>query len=105
MLSRKAKFGKRIREGAVATVRFTSHLARHRPTPVLEAEGGSVAEVLEAALSTDPLLRGYILDEQGRLRRHVNVYLDGTLIADRLRLSDRVGPAAEIYVLQALSGG
>ena len=89
----------------MATVRFTSHLARHRPTPVLEAEGGSVAEVLEAALSTDPLLRGYVLDEQGRLRRHVNVYLDGTLIADRLRLSDRVGPAAEIYVLQALSGG
>lgn len=89
----------------MATIRFTSHLARHRPTPVLEAEGGSVAEVLEAALATDPLLRGYVLDEQGRLRRHVNVYLDGALIGDRLRLSDAVRPGSEIYILQALSGG
>jgi molybdopterin synthase sulfur carrier subunit len=89
----------------LATIRFTSHLARHRPTPVLQAEGTSVAEVLAAALSADPLLRGYILDEQGRLRRHVNVYLDGALIADRLRLTDRVQPASEIYILQALSGG
>jgi molybdopterin synthase sulfur carrier subunit len=89
----------------LATVRFTSHLARHRPTPVVSAEGATVAEVLETALSADPLLRGYILDEQGRLRRHVNVYLDGALIADRRRLSDAVGPASEIYILQALSGG
>ena len=89
----------------MATVRFTSHLARHRPTPVLVAEGGSVAEVLEAALAADPLLRGYVLDDQGRLRRHVNVYLDGALIADRLRLTDPVMPGSEIYVLQALSGG
>ena len=64
----------------MATIRFTSHLARHRPTPVLEAEGASVAEVLQTALASDPLLRGYVMDEQGRLRRHVNVYLDGALI-------------------------
>ena len=89
----------------MATVRFTSHLARHRPTPVVEAKGSCVAEVLEAALAADPLLRGYVLDEQGRLRRHVNVYLDGALIADRLRLTDPVRPGSEIYILQALSGG
>ena len=89
----------------MATVRFTSHLVRHRPAPAIKAEGATVAEVLEQALTGDPLLKTYVLDEQGRLRRHVNVYLDGALIADRLRLSDRVGPAAEIYVLQALSGG
>ena len=89
----------------MATVRFTSHLARHRPTPVVEAQGGCVAEVLEAALAADPLLRGYVLDDQGRLRRHVNVYLDGALIADRLRLTDPVRPGSEIYILQALSGG
>lgn len=89
----------------MATIRFTSHLARHRPTPLLQADGATVAEVLGGALAGDPLLRGYILDEQGRLRRHVNVYLDGVLIGDRLRLSDPVREGSEIYVLQALSGG
>jgi hypothetical protein len=71
----------------------------------MAAEGATVREVLDAALSDDHLLRSYVLDEQGRLRKHVNIYVDGTLIGDRLRLSDPVRPAAEVYVLQALSGG
>ena len=89
----------------MATIRFTSHLVRHRPAPALQAEGATVAEVLAAGMAGDDLLRSYVLDEQGRLRKHVNIYLDGTLIRDRLRLSDAVAPGAEIYVLQALSGG
>jgi len=89
----------------MATIRFTSHLVRHRPAPMIEAMGATLAEVLAAAFADDPLLRGYVLDEQGRLRKHVNIYLDGALIADRLRLSDPVAAGAEIYVLQALSGG
>jgi sulfur-carrier protein len=89
----------------MATIRFTSHLVRHRPAPMITATGATVAEVLAEGLTDDPLLAGYVLDEQGRLRKHVNIYLDGALIADRLRLSDAVGPKSEIYVLQALSGG
>ncbi|MFM2365486.1 MAG: hypothetical protein RIR95_93 [Pseudomonadota bacterium] len=89
----------------MATIRFTSHLVRHRPAPMIVATGATVADVLTVGLADDPLLAGYILDEQGRLRKHVNIYLDGALIADRLRLSDEVSPGADIYVLQALSGG
>jgi molybdopterin synthase sulfur carrier subunit len=89
----------------MARVRFTSHLVRHRPAPMIEAAGGTVAEVLAAGLAGDDLLRSYVLDEQGRLRKHVTIYLDGVVIADRLRLSDPVAPQSEIYVLQALSGG
>jgi molybdopterin synthase sulfur carrier subunit len=89
----------------MATIRFTSHLVRHRPAPMITAAGATVAEVLQTGLADDPLLRGYVQDEQGRLRKHVNIYLDGALIRDRLRLSDAVGPASELYVLQALSGG
>ncbi len=89
----------------MATVRFTSHLVRHRPLPAAQAQGTTVAEVLSAVLQDDDLLRGYVLDDQGRLRKHVNIYLDGALIADRVRLSDPAAPNAEIYVLQALSGG
>ncbi|MEO8243847.1 MAG: MoaD/ThiS family protein [bacterium] len=89
----------------MATIRFTSHLVRHRPAPAIEAAGATVAEVLAAGLAGDDLLQSYVLDEQGRVRKHVNIYLDGVMIGDRLRLSDPVRPGAEIYVLQALSGG
>jgi sulfur-carrier protein len=90
---------------AMAVIRFTTHLVQHRPVRAIDAPGTTVAEVLATGLSDDPLLRGYVLDDQGRVRKHVNIYLDGRLITDRLRLSDAVGPASEIYVLQALSGG
>ena len=39
------------------------------------------------------------------MRRHMAVFVNGTRIADRIHLSDRVPENAEIYVLQALSGG
>lgn len=86
-------------------IRFTSHLARHRQTPVLEARSGPLSGVLSAALAGDPLLRSYILDEQGRLRKHVNIFINGSPVADRLRLGDPVPDGAEVYVMQALSGG
>jgi hypothetical protein len=86
-------------------VTFTANLRRHREARAAEAEGASVREVLDRVFEGDPLLRGDILDEQGRLRRHVNVFVGGRMIADRLHLSDAVGPRDEIHVLQALSGG
>jgi hypothetical protein len=89
----------------MAQVSFTAHLRRHRPLPTAEADGATVREVLDRVLADDPLLKGYILDEQGRLRRHVNVFVGGRMIADRRGLSDPVGPRDEIHVLQALSGG
>ena len=89
----------------MARLRFTSHLLRHRPVRALEAPGDTVGAVIEAALADDPMLRAYVLDDQGRARKHIAIYLDGQPIRDKLRLSDACGPGAEIYVMQALSGG
>ena len=89
----------------MAIVRFTSNLIRHRPAPELAAQGATVRAVLDQALAEDALLKSYLLDEQGRVRKHINIFVDGAMIADRTRLSDPVGVRSEIYVLQALSGG
>jgi molybdopterin synthase sulfur carrier subunit len=53
----------------------------------------------------NPRLRGYVLDDQSSLRKHIVAFIDGKLITDRERLSDQISPSSEIYVLQALSGG
>ena len=65
----------------------------------------AVAECLAAAFEHTPRARGYVLDEHGAVRKHMNVFVDGEQIRDRAALTDAVGPHAEIYVMQALSGG
>lgn len=91
--------------GGVPRVTFTTALARHLDAPAVEVRGETVRQLLEATFERNPRLRGYLLDDQGRLRRHVAVFLDGQVIGDRERLSDRVGPTGELFVMQALSGG
>jgi sulfur carrier protein ThiS len=89
----------------VPTIFFTSHLQRFLPAPSAEVEGATVGEALAAAVAPHPRLRGYVLDDQGALRRHVAVYVNGEPVRDRVRLTDAVGPRDEIHVFQALSGG
>jgi sulfur-carrier protein len=89
----------------LATVHFTTNLQRHvkaDPTPV---EAHDVAGALAQVFARLPALRSYVLDDQGAIRRHVSIFVDGNQIRDRERQSDAVGPESEIWVMQALSGG
>lgn len=87
------------------TVAFTPNIQRHVECPETEAKGATVGEVLAHVFARNPLARGYVLDDQGALRRHMTVFVDGRIIQDRTRLSDPVGVASRVYVFQALSGG
>lgn len=87
------------------TVHFTANLIRHVSCPSVRVEGATVAEVLEAVFQQNPRLRSYVVDEQGAVRKHMNVFVDGQQVRDRVRLGDPVDAASEIYVMQALSGG
>ena len=80
---------------------FTSNLQRHVSCPTCDAAGETVSAVLEKVFEREPQIRGYVLDEQGELRKHVFVFVDG----QRARLSNPVDEKSEIYVLQALTGG
>lgn len=73
--------------------------------PPAKVPGGTVREALEAYFVDHPRVRGYVLDEQGRLRQHVVIFVNGSQLRDRSKLSDPVPPDAELYVMQALSGG
>ena len=87
------------------TVSFTSALRRFLPVPAAQVEGVTVGEALAAVFVSRPALRGYVLDDQGAVRRHVAVYVNGEPVHDRVRMTDPVGMHDEIYVFQALSGG
>jgi molybdopterin synthase sulfur carrier subunit len=89
----------------VPVVHFTANLQRHVECPSIAVEGTTAAEVLAAVFERNPRARGYVLDEHGAVRKHMNVFVDGRQIRDRTTLSDAVGPDSEIWVMQALSGG
>jgi len=91
--------------GGMPHVVFTPALQRHVPCPPADVEGATVREVLDRAFGDNPRARSYVLDEQGALRKHVVVFVDGEAIRDRSGLSDGVASASQVYVMQALSGG
>ncbi len=86
-------------------VAFTANLQRHLACPVQAAPGETVRAVLDHVFAAHPRLRSYILDDQGRVRRHVAIYVNAARIEDRERLSDPVSEQDEVFVFQALSGG
>ncbi|MDQ6904591.1 MAG: MoaD/ThiS family protein [Bacteroidota bacterium] len=90
----------------MATIKFTYALKRFFPNlKEMTASGNTLTEVFNEVEASYPKVRSYLLDEQGGLRGHVNIFIDGNIIEDREGLSDRFSPNSEIYIMQALSGG
>jgi hypothetical protein len=86
-------------------VAFTHNIQRHVTCRDTEAAGHNVREVLDNLFAGNPRARSYVLDDQAALRKHMNIFIDGEMIRDRVQLSDPVTELSSIYVFQALSGG
>lgn len=63
--------------------------------------GGTVLDVLQALEQAHPPIRGWVLDERGAVRQHVNVYVNGQLA----REDATVGQDDRLHVLPAITGG
>ncbi|MCR9197437.1 MAG: MoaD/ThiS family protein [Planctomycetaceae bacterium] len=86
-------------------VSFTPNLNRHLDCPTAHVVAATLGETLEAVFAGNPRLRGYVLDDQGAIRRHVAVFVDNKPVVDRVNQSDPVRADSEVFVMQALSGG
>ena len=89
----------------MAQVTFTPNIQRHVQCPTSAVAGATVREVLEAVFADNPQARSYVLNDQGAIRRHMVIFVDGRPIEDRQTLGDPVAADAEVFVMQALSGG
>ena len=90
----------------MAKVRFTSALKRFFPAITdLEIQGTTVRETLLNVDKTHPGILNYLTEDNGQLRKHVNIFLKGELIKDRVTLNDPVTSLDEVLIFQALSGG
>lgn len=90
----------------MAQVKFTPNLKRFFPDLCeCEIEAATVAEIVTAVDQRWRGLGDYIIDEQGALRKHVNIFVGDELLRDKVALSDRVSANTKIFIVQALSGG
>jgi sulfur-carrier protein len=89
----------------VPTLRFTQNIQRHVACPTREVEGGTLRDVLDGYFRIHGQARGYVLDDQGKLRQHMTAFINGSQMRDRDQLSDTVPPGAVVDLVQALSGG
>ncbi len=71
----------------------------------MESSGETVRKVLDHVFAVNARLQTYVLDDQGALRKHMRILVDGLAITDLEKLSDKVRPNSEVWVMQALSGG
>lgn len=69
---------------------------------VVEATGGSVGAVLDDLDRQFPGLRFRVVDEQGRMRPHMKVFVNQEAARD---LEEAVIASDEVTIMQALSGG
>lgn len=69
--------------------------------PAHELEGATVIELLRGLERRHPPISGWILDERGAIRRHINVFING----ERGNAQSVVSPGDRVEVLPAITGG
>lgn len=89
----------------MARLIFAPAIQRHVQIDAQSVIAKTLREALHAAFVIKPALRDYVVDEQDRLRKHVTIFIDNEQIGDRRDLDQDIADNAEIYVVQALSGG
>jgi len=89
----------------MARIIFSPAIQRHVQIDEQSVPAKTLREALHAVFALKPALRDYIVDEQDRLRKHVTLFIDNEQIDARRDLDQAIADDAEIYVVQALSGG
>jgi molybdopterin converting factor small subunit len=87
------------------SVQFTSHLRKVAPAGTIMVGGETLRRALDEVFARHPRIKSYVLDDQERLRKHVVIFCDGARVDGGDDLARPIAANAEIYVLQALSGG
>jgi molybdopterin synthase sulfur carrier subunit len=85
----------------MSTIRLRGPLKALAGAGEVPLAGATVGELLAELERTHPRLRGWVLDERGRIRRHINVFVNG----EQGREETATGAGDRVDVLPAISGG
>ena len=79
--------------------RFTNGLE------TVEVQGSTVSDIFDQLETRFPGIRARLCEENGELRRFINVYVDGEDIRFLNRLQTNLGEKAEVSIVPAIAGG
>lgn len=85
----------------MATVNLRSPLKQRAGRDAIEIDGDTVAAVVAGLEREVPALAGWVTDETGSVRRHVNLFLNGEQVGP----DASVNPADRIDIIHAITGG
>ena len=87
-------------------VRFARALQSQARLPAsCTASAATAQQAVRAVAAHYPQLERFILDDQRRVRQHVNIFINDTQIHDRIELSDPLHEGDQLHILPAVSGG
>lgn len=89
----------------IVSITFAAHLQRHVPIPAQTIAAQTVGEAIDRACEAAPAMRHYVLDDQGHVRKHVAVFIDGEMLLPRSDMTRGLRDGANIHIIQALTGG
>jgi sulfur-carrier protein len=89
----------------VPRVEFAPALTRHVACPPRDVRAQTLRAALEEAFGAAPAMRGYVLDEQGAVRKHVAIFVNARQIPSRTDIDTPLADADQVMVIQALTGG
>ncbi len=88
------------------SVRFPPHLRRFIQLPSsCEVAASNVDQLIDELENQFAGVRNYLLHENGALRQHVNLFLDGKLVVEKELGQVSLENVSELVIMQALSGG
>lgn len=90
------------------TVRIPSYLAGFadgRSSIVVNNAPGDTGALLHALWNLHPALRDRIVDEQGEVRQHINIFVGSESIRFADGLKTPVPEGSEVLIVPAVSGG
>ena len=68
----------------------------------VEADGATVGDLLDGMDRAYPGIRFRMIDERGRIREHIKLFVNGEQVRD---LGVRLEPSSEVHIICAISGG
>jgi molybdopterin synthase sulfur carrier subunit len=71
----------------------------------VEIHGGTLGEALDDLARRLPQLERRLRDEQGRLRPHVLMFVDGVSVRSGAPMDTPIRDGSEVFVAPAVSGG
>lgn len=86
-------------------VALTANLQKYYPEAKFEISASTLRELLRKMDEKQPFFSRYILEDDGAIRKHVNVFINGNIHSDKRNIDVKLAPGTQVHIMQALSGG